>query len=139
MFQLHPQLQADCVILGHFPLCELLLMNDARYPWFILVPRRPGVREIYELTASDLHALMEESVLLSRHLVSVYRPDKMNIAALGNKVDQLHLHHIARYRRDPAWPAPVWGHGSAVPYSPEDIEAVRAKVVSGLGRDLLAT
>ena len=109
MFELHPQLAKDCTDLGRLTLCRLLLMNDANYPWFILVPERELVREVHELTDADRHLLWDESALLSRALQKGFAPDKLNIAALGNQVPQLHVHHIVRYNHDPAWPNPVWG------------------------------
>ena len=116
-FELHPQLAKDCLAAGDFPLCRLLLMNDAQYPWFILVPRRADVREIHELNDADRHQLWEESAALSRLLMSEFSGDKLNVAALGNVVPQLHVHHIVRFKTDPAWPAPVWGKFLPRPYS----------------------
>jgi diadenosine tetraphosphate (Ap4A) HIT family hydrolase len=107
-------------------------MNDANYPWFILVPQREEIREIHELNESDLFLLMHESTLLARALVAAFNPDKLNIAALGNVVPQLHVHHIARYRSDPAWPAPVWGKLPAKPYAAEQLAEVRAKMLEVL-------
>ncbi|HFD79120.1 MAG TPA: HIT domain-containing protein [Gammaproteobacteria bacterium] len=115
-FSLHPQLVADCILVGSLPLSQLLLMNDARYPWFILVPRREDVSEIYQLSEADQQQLWRESAELARHLKHGFHADKINIGALGNLVPQLHLHHIARYRTDPAWPGPVWGHSEPQPY-----------------------
>jgi diadenosine tetraphosphate (Ap4A) HIT family hydrolase len=126
MFTLHPQLKKDSIQLGNFPLSLLLLMNDSNYPWFILVPQREGIREIHELHDADRRQLWEESALLSRTLAQAFTPDKLNIAALGNQVPQLHLHHIVRYTRDPAWPAPVWGKVPMRPYySAESAKLVR--------------
>lgn len=116
-FVLDPRLAADCRVLGDAPLCRWLLMDDATYPWCILVPRRPGAREIHELGAADRRQLMDESKILAEALLAVCGGDKLNIAALGNVVQQLHLHHVVRRRDDPAWPAPVWGHAPAVPYT----------------------
>lgn len=116
MFTLHPQLQKDTILLGAFPLSLLLLMNDSSYPWFILVPQRDQIREIHELSDADRNQLWDESAQLSRALVKAFSPDKLNIAALGNQVPQLHVHHIVRYTRDPAWPAPVWGKVPARSY-----------------------
>ncbi|MGQ0586377.1 MAG: HIT domain-containing protein [Gammaproteobacteria bacterium] len=116
-FELHPRLAADAFVLGDFPLCRLLLMNDAQYPWFILVPRRVGAREIYLLDEADQAQLLRESSALSRALMEAFRGEKLNVAALGNVVPQLHLHHIVRYAADPAWPGPVWGRHPAQPYS----------------------
>lgn len=114
--ELHPKLREDTVEIGRLALCRLLMMNDANYPWFILVPDRDGITEIYQLTAAEQMRLMQESSLLARAMAAHFHPDKLNIAALGNVVPQLHVHHIARSRRDPAWPAPVWGRVPAVPY-----------------------
>lgn len=136
MFELHPQLAADCFDLGRLDLCRLLLMNDARYPWCILVPERDGVREIHHLAAADQHRLLEQSCLLAQAMEHLLRPDKLNVAALGNVVPQLHVHHVARYRSDPAWPAPVWGSGPAQPYSQDQararIDALRQCLGEGL-------
>lgn len=117
MAELHPRLQQDCIRLGRFELCHLLLMNDARYPWCILVPDRDHITEIHQLTETDQQQLIRESSCLAEALVDVFQPDKLNIAAIGNLVPQLHLHHVARFRGDPAWPAPVWGHSPALPYA----------------------
>lgn len=116
-FVLHPRLAADCHQLGSFQLCQLLLMNEARYPWFILVPQRDGLREIYELGEADQALLLRESAALSRALVRAFAADKLNLAALGNIVPQLHLHHIVRHHGDAAWPAPVWGRHPPQPYT----------------------
>jgi len=116
MADLHPQLVRDCLVLGRFRLCHLLLARDASYPWFILVPDRADVSEIHQLEAADRLQLLEESVQLAQVIEAVCRPDKLNIAALGNVVPQLHVHHIARYCDDPAWPAPVWGACRPRPY-----------------------
>lgn len=133
MFELHPQLEADTIMLGDFPLCRLLLMNDASYPWFILVPRRDNIREIYELDDSDQAALLQESSFLARRLAEVFAADKINIAALGNLVPQLHVHHIVRYHSDAAWPAPVWGRLPARPYTPAELAVILLKVGLVLG------
>jgi len=119
-------LAQDTVRLGTFPLSLLLLMNDATYPWLILVPQRPDIREIYQLDTVDQRQLLHESSHLAAALAVHFRPDKLNIAALGNIVQQLHLHHVVRYQGDPSWPAPVWGKAPSVPYRPEQIAALRA-------------
>ena len=129
---LHPRLAADCLRLGAFPLCELLLMNDARYPWTILVPRREGVREIYELTGADQMQLLHESSLLARAMAEALIPDKLNIAAIGNLVPQLHVHHVARFRDDAAWPAPIWGRGTPEPYARDAWKDATAPVLARL-------
>ena len=124
MFKLHPQLEKDCIFLGQFELCTLLLMNDSNYPWFILVPEREGLSEIYELDEKDQQLLMKESGFLSRILKHYFHADKINIAALGNMVPQLHIHHIARYTEDITWPAPVWGAKPAVAYTEDQLEKI---------------
>lgn len=129
MFQLHAQLAADSIYVGDFPLCALRLINDVQYPWFVLVPRRSDITEIFELDEVDRAQLLKESCLLSQAIRDVFKADKLNVAALGNMVSQLHLHHIARYKGDPAWPAPVWGKLPAVPYDEDrrnsTIEAIK--------------
>lgn len=121
-FSLHPQLAKDCHRLGRFELGLLLLMNDAQYPWFILVPQRPALREIYQLDPADQALLLRESSALGRALMEAYSGDKLNLAALGNMVPQLHLHHIVRHAGDPAWPAPVWGRHPPRPYTAAELE-----------------
>ena len=121
MFVLAEQLQNDTLTIGDFPLCRLLLMNDRQYPWFILVPRREDVTEVFQLDLADRVQLMNESCWLAEALKDAFAADKINVAALGNMVSQLHIHHIARYREDPAWPAPVWGKLPAVPYTDEQL------------------
>ncbi|MFZ1387676.1 MAG: HIT domain-containing protein [Thiolinea sp.] len=116
-FELHPQLAADTFLVGHLPLCRLLLMNESRYPWLILVPERADMSEIHQLAAADRAQVWEESDLVSRQLMQLFKADKLNIAALGNVVPQLHLHHIARFKTDAAWPAPVWGKFKPEPYT----------------------
>jgi len=135
MFELHPQLDKDCLVLGDFPLCKLLLSNDSHYPWFILVPRREQITEVFELDEQDHLQLHRESLHLSRVLHDVFRADKLNVAALGNMVSQLHVHHIVRYREDAAWPAPVWGKFSATAYEPAEVlkllEPLRLRLAEG--------
>ena len=128
MFEVHPKLAQDCIAMGKFRLCRLLLMNDANYPWFILVPEREGVTEIYQLSHEHQQQLLRESSRFARGLAEDFGADKMNIAALGNVVPQLHIHHIVRYRNDPAWPAPVWGKTEARPYQYGQIEALRQRL-----------
>ena len=125
MTEIHSQLTADCVLLGRLPLCHLLLMNDRQYPWFILVPARADIREIYQLEIADRRQLLDESCQLSEFLMETYAGDKLNVAALGNQVPQLHLHHIVRYATDAAWPAPIWGKSAPKAYRPAAIEEIR--------------
>ena len=121
MFVLHPQLASDCIVVGQFELSTLLLMNDRQFPWFILVPRREDVTEVFQLDLADRAQLLDESCWLAEALKDAFAAHKINVAALGNMVSQLHIHHIARYREDPAWPAPVWGKLPAVPYTDEQL------------------
>ena len=125
-YELHPQLAADTHPLATLALCELRLMDDANYPWLILVPRVADARELTDLDAAQRHLLTDEIDLAARLLRNAFRPYKLNVAALGNLVPQLHVHVIAREQDDPAWPAPVWGRVTARPYPPEMlVERVR--------------
>jgi len=126
-FELHPKLEADTKQVLDLPLCRVLLMNDSRYPWLILVPRRPDVREIHGLDAADRFQLMEEVAGCSAALEREVDAYKMNVAALGNMVPQLHIHVIARFENDPAWAGPVWGVGNAEPYSEEAFAETAAR------------
>lgn len=134
-FTLHERLAADTVRIGSLPLSELLLMNDARFPWCILVPRRDGARDAIDLEPADIEQLHRESIALQRALKELFAPDKLNVAAIGNLVPQLHVHHVARYRNDSEWPAPVWGRGTAQAYDP----AEREKRITQLRAALHAT
>jgi diadenosine tetraphosphate (Ap4A) HIT family hydrolase len=117
-FVLHPRLAADTASVVDWPLSRVLLMDDARYPWIILVPRRADVTELFELAADDRVALSEEVAHTAQVLRTVSGAQKINIGALGNLVPQLHVHIVARNEGDAAWPGPVWGHGTAVRYDP---------------------
>ena len=135
-FVLHPRLAEDTLTAAELQLSRLLLMNDARYPWFILAPRVADIREIHQLPKEDRLVLWEESLELSRAMERLWRPDKLNVAAIGNLVPQLHLHHVARYTHDETWPRPVWGIGEARPYDKDPAEAairdIRAELPSAL-------
>ena len=130
-FELHPRLAQDCHLLGRLSLCRVLLMNESRYPWLILVPQHSGMTEIHQLSAADQLTLIQESSLIARQLQHVLMPDKLNIATIGNLVPQLHVHHIARYRADPAWPAPVWGRFDPVPYAPDALTTLCDRLALG--------
>jgi len=132
-FQLHPRLEQDCIAIGRFELCRLLMMNDSQYPWFILVPERADLQEIYQLNKAERELLTEESSYLAENLAALYKADKMNIAAIGNMVPQLHIHHIVRYQVDKAWPAPVWGKFDAVPYTERQIADNLTRIKAQLG------
>lgn len=129
---LHPQLDKDTAPVGDLPLCRVLLIKDAHYPWLVLVPRRPEIVEIIDLDEVAQAQLMTEITRVSRALREVTRCDKLNVAALGNAVPQLHVHIIARRRTDAAWPRPIWGVMPPKPYDPRDmqqlIDALRRRV-----------
>jgi diadenosine tetraphosphate (Ap4A) HIT family hydrolase len=131
-FQLHPQLEKDCIAIGKLQLSRLLLMNDSQFPWFILVPEIEGITEIYQLSKQQQSLLIEESSLLAEKLNTLYKADKINIAAIGNLVPQLHVHHVVRYRSDKAWPAPVWGRFPAIPYSEQELAEANRLITHSL-------
>jgi diadenosine tetraphosphate (Ap4A) HIT family hydrolase len=118
-WHLHPQLAEDTVPVAELPLCEVRLMDDANHPWLVLVPRVADITEIIDLDPAQRSQLTAEIDIACRALKSLFKPDKLNVAALGNLVPQLHVHVIARYREDIAWPRPVWGAANARPYPPE--------------------
>lgn len=127
-FVLHPRLEADTLALGKSQLCDIRLMNDSHWPWVLLVPRVPGISEIYQLPKTQRLRLAEESSRLGDAMMQVFKGDKFNVAALGNIVPQLHLHHIIRFEGDAAWPGPVWGRVDPTPYEPEAIADIRAQL-----------
>jgi len=122
MFVLDPRLQQDTLPIGQLALSELLLMNDARYPWCILVPRQENASEMFHLSAAQQTRWWQETHLVAQRMHAHFRADKMNIATLGNSVSQLHMHVIARSRNDDAWPAPVWGRHPAIAYTDAQAE-----------------
>ena len=127
-FELDPRLAADTHAVADLPLCRLLLMRDARFPWTILVPRRAGLREVTDLDEPEAALLIGEIRRVARALGEAVRPDKLNVAALGNQVTQLHVHVVARFTADAAWPRPVWGVGEAQPYPPGAAEALAGRL-----------
>jgi len=131
-FTLHPQLAKDCFVIQDLELCRLLLMNDKNYPWCILVPMREGKKDLYELTDVEQKLFITESSRLSTVMMKLFKGKKINVAALGNMVPQLHIHHIVRYENDPAWPKPVWGQVPAVFYSSEETQALIANIKAAL-------
>jgi diadenosine tetraphosphate (Ap4A) HIT family hydrolase len=135
MFTLDARLQQDTLLIGDFALCRLLLMNDAQFPWFILVPRREDMSEVFQLDIADQQLLWQETSELAETLKDTFAADKMNVANLGNMVSQLHMHVIVRRRDDAVWPAPVWGKLPAQPYSAEQLAAVMAKLRMALADD----
>ncbi len=131
-FELDARLEADSEQVMWLGLCELRIMNDSRWPWLVLVPQRPGVEEIHDLTPLDQAMLTFETNMVAQALKNVTDCTKINSAALGNIVRQLHVHVVARNEGDPGWPGPVWGHGSREPYRRQDlhrfVEKIRATV-----------
>ena len=121
-FQLHPQLEADTHLICRTENCQILLMDDARFPWIVLVPEVADIRELYELKARQQQQAYQSILRISKSLAEYSNADKMNVAALGNQVPQLHIHIIARYETDAAWPGPVWGVGQAEPYRPDQLQ-----------------
>lgn len=132
MFTLHPQLAADSIVIGRFDLSLLLLSKDANYPWCILVPQCEDVFEIHHLSEEEQVQLIRESCRLSEVMTSIFDAHKMNVAGLGNIVRQLHLHHIARFEDDPAWPQPIWGKVPAKAYTPEQLVERIKRIQSAL-------
>ena len=122
-YKLDPRLAADTVTIGEWPLCDVLLMNDRQFPWLILVPKLAGIRELAELDEQQSQQLLAESRLCQQVMMALFSPYKMNVAALGNVVEQLHIHHVARQRDDVAWPAPVWGRQPAQPYGADELNS----------------
>jgi diadenosine tetraphosphate (Ap4A) HIT family hydrolase len=133
-FVLDAQLAADTLALGQLDLCSLRLMNDARFPWLILVPQKYGLVEMIDLAKSDRDQLFDEVAAVSEGLKRIFQPDKINIAALGNQVKQLHVHVIARFVSDAAWPKPVWGIGERTAYPAHSAGALAAQIAGGLAQ-----
>jgi len=132
-FTLDRQLAADTVFVCALPRCDVLLMDDARFPWTILVPRLPGLVELHDMEPGDLAAVMREATRVGRTLKSLTGATKINTGMLGNIVRQLHIHVVARKESDPAWPGPVWGSGQRVPHVPRFRDGMRQKIAEALG------
>jgi diadenosine tetraphosphate (Ap4A) HIT family hydrolase len=132
-FSLDQRLAREIFVVGDLPLSRVLLMNDARWPWLILVPMREGIVELNNLGAADRAQLIEEAAKAASFLKAYAEADKINIGALGNVVPQFHLHVVARAVGDPAWPGPVWGHGAARRYAEKEARALMAAAKEGLG------
>lgn len=131
-FELHPQLLADTTEICSLSLCRVLLMNDSTYPWLILVPARADMREMHELDEADQQTLMREISHVASTMEALFEADKMNVAALGNMVPQLHIHIVARHIGDAAWPGPVWGKVPAQSYTPDVREGIIAEIKEAL-------
>jgi diadenosine tetraphosphate (Ap4A) HIT family hydrolase len=133
-FELDKRLEGDSVPVADLPLSTVRLMNERSWPWLILVPRRPGLVELIDLDAAGRARLMEEVASAAEALRALYRPDKLNVAALGNVVHQLHVHVIARFRTDPAWPRPVWNVKPKMePYEPDALSKEVGRIAAALG------
>jgi len=132
MFELDKRLDSDTFFLCDLPLSRVLLMNDSQFPWIILVPRVDGAREIIDLSDGQQHQFLKESAMISHVINRLFSPQKLNVAALGNVVSQLHIHHVGRFDTDVAWPKPVWGNQAAVPYEKntvsELVDAIREAI-----------
>lgn len=132
MFELDKRLVNDTVVVGNFPLSVVLMSRDSRYPWCILVPRIANITESYQLTAEQQQQLCLESAMVAETLMNEFNGDSMNVAALGNVVSQLHVHHVVRFTSDDTWPGPIWGVGQAVPYSDEALMMMKSRIVAVL-------
>jgi diadenosine tetraphosphate (Ap4A) HIT family hydrolase len=132
-FELDDRLARDTLVVGDLTLCRVLLMNDARWLWLILVPRRAGLVELTDLDPPEQAQLMDEAGRVARFLKNRARADKINVGALGNIVRQLHLHVVARVIGDPAWPGPVWGYGTATRYDDKTARSLIAAAQKDLG------
>lgn len=132
-FTLDPRLEATGLPLGDLTLSRVFLVDDARFPWLMLVPRRAEIVEILDLNDADRQILFDETMRVSAAVRAHFRPDKLNIGALGNIVSQLHVHVVARFASDPAWPGPIWGHGQRVPYPPHMAGSLMDKLRKSLG------
>jgi diadenosine tetraphosphate (Ap4A) HIT family hydrolase len=131
-FDLHPVIVSCSLPVGDLQLSRVLLMNDARFPWLMLIPRRAGVIEVTDLPAAERTLLMDEIAAVSTALRQATQAQRINVGALGNLVPQLHVHVVARFATDAAWPGPVWGHGSRQPYADEAAEAFKADIARRL-------
>ncbi|TDO07654.1 MULTISPECIES: HIT domain-containing protein [Halomonas] len=129
-FEPDARLVEDSYPVTELPLCQLRLMDDARFPWLVLIPRRPQVSEVFELDAETQQQLWREATAVGRAMLTALGGDKLNIASLGNVVAQLHVHVIVRRRGDAAWPAPVWGHGQAEAYDLDRLADMRARILA---------
>jgi diadenosine tetraphosphate (Ap4A) HIT family hydrolase len=132
MFQLHERLQADTVLVAEFNLSLVLLNKDANYPWIILVPKRHNIQEIYQLAIEDRQQLLHESCTVAETMTALFNPDKLNIATIGNMVPQLHMHHVARFNNDGAWPGPIWGVQSAASYNKDKFASLVLELQAAL-------
>jgi len=134
-FTLHPDLERDGITLGEFALSRLLMINDAAYPWCVLVPRVANIKDAYQLSEGQHAQMMAESRALCRAMMTVFKGDKMNVAALGNMTPQLHVHHIVRRAGDPAWPGAIWGHAPLTAMTNDEIKTRQAALGAALSEE----
>lgn len=123
-FELDPRLVQGSVAIADWPLCHVRLKDDRRFAWLLLMPRRSNIVELTDLEAADYRVLCDETLLATRLVIEVARPDKTNVATIGNLVAQMHVHVVGRFRHDPVWPDPIWGRGEVQPYRPAELEAM---------------
>ncbi len=138
-FELHPQLEKDTTLIGEFPLCLVLLHRDDSVPWVILVPKKANLTELHHLPMNEQQQFLIESDLVNRALESLFIPDKLNFGALGNMVPQLHVHHIARFKNDLAWPGPLWGNTKGEYRAPSIQHELTLRISSQLSQSPLFT
>ncbi|MDN3610630.1 HIT domain-containing protein [Vibrio ostreicida] len=136
-FELHPQLLKDTDIIGHLPLCLVLLHKDNAVPWVILVPKRENLTELHQLSLSDQQQFLLESRAVSLAIEKTFQPDKLNLGAIGNRVPQLHIHHIARFKNDLAWPEPVWGNTLGEYRAPQQQQTMISDIQNALSDSLI--
>ena len=127
-FNLHPRLIKDTIHIADLKLCRLVLMNDSNYPWFILIPRKNDIQELYQLSIDDRYQLISETDCIAKRLSLHFKATKMNVAALGNIVPQLHVHVIVRKKNDATWPNPIWNGVPIIFYTEEKINMIILEV-----------
>lgn len=127
-FELHPQLAKDTSVIGEFPLCLALLHKDNSVPWVILVPKHANLKELHHLPMQEQQQFLYESQAVSQALEATFCPDKLNLGALGNMVPQLHIHHVARFKNDVAWPGPIWGNTQGIVRAEQEQQAILTRI-----------
>jgi diadenosine tetraphosphate (Ap4A) HIT family hydrolase len=136
-WQIHPQLLADSVPIIHLPICAIRLLDDQRFPWVLLIPRLTGANQWLDVPSETQHEILDEIQIVSSAINTLFKPQKINLATIGNKVDQLHIHCVARHTHDAAWPDVVWGHGTRSPYNTLQ-RLARANAIAALLKSLSA-
>ncbi|MBI36509.1 MAG: hypothetical protein CL568_02880 [Alphaproteobacteria bacterium] len=131
-FKVDPKLAEDTIEINRLHFCRVLLMNDSNYPWLILVPQIKNIRELHELPPECFKGVFSEITFISKEMEKLFKPDKLNVAALGNQVSQLHIHIIARFKNDAAWPLPVWGANPIKKYGEDELETLISEIQANL-------